>query len=77
MYYGSTIRTLYTRVSDHKGMSDRKGKPVVKRKLSSIQEHVITCGTEFHMDYFNIVASNNKKIDLRIKESNLIHKDVK
>ena len=75
MYYGSTIRTLYTRVSEHKGLSDRTGKPVVKPKHSSIRDHVMTCGSDIPIDNFKIVANNNKEIDLRIIESIFIHKD--
>ena len=41
VYYGSTIRTLYTRVSEHKGLSDRTVKPVAEPKHSSIQYHVM------------------------------------
>ena len=32
VYYGSAIRTLYTRVSEHKGLCDRTGKPPVTPK---------------------------------------------
>ena len=71
----STIRTLYTRVSEHKGLSDRTGKPVAKPKHSSIRDHVMTCGSDIPIDNFKIVANNNKEIDLRIIESIFIHKD--
>ena len=37
-YYGSTIRTG---VSEHKGLSDRIGKPLLKPKQSSILDHVV------------------------------------
>ena len=35
----------------------------------------MTCGLFIPIDNFNIVASNNKEIDLRIIESIFIHKD--
>ena len=75
VYYDSTIRTLYTRVSEHKGLSDQTGKPLVKPKKSSIRDHVVTWGLEIPMDNFKIVARSNKEINLRIIESTFIHQD--
>ena len=75
VYYGSTIRTLYTRVSEHKGLSDRTGKSMIRPKQSSIRDHVMSCGSDIPIDDFKIVASHSKEIDLRILESIFIQKE--
>ena len=62
VYYGSTIRTLYTRVSEHKGLSDRTGKPVAKPKHSSIRDHIMICGTGIPMENLEINAVRSKEI---------------
>ena len=47
VYYDSAKRTLQTRVSEHKGVSDRTGKPQVKPNQSSIRDYVMICGSGF------------------------------
>ena len=59
--------------SEHKRLSDRTGKPVIKPKHSSIRDQVMTCGSDIPIDIYKIVASNNKEIDFRIIESTFIH----
>ena len=69
------MRTFYTGDSEHKGLSDQTGKPIVKPKQSSIRDHVTICGTSIPEDKFKIVATTNKENDLRFIRSNFIHKD--
>ena len=49
-----------------KGLSDRTGKQLVKPEQSNNQDHVMTCGSDTHMDNFKMVASTIKEIDMRI-----------
>ena len=74
-YVGSTIRTLHTRVCEHKGLSDRTGKTVIRPKLSSIRDHAMSCTSDINIEHFKIIGFNNRDIDLRILESIFIYKE--
>ena len=42
-YVGSTIRTLGTRIFEHRGVSARTGRPLGKPLQSSVREHCESC----------------------------------
>ena len=69
------LRSLYTRVSEHKGLSNQRGKPAVRPKHSNIRDYVMTCGSVITINNFKNVASNNKEIELHIIDSSFIHND--
>ena len=75
-YVGSTIRTLQTRVMEHKGLSVRTGRPVAHPPQSAIRQHSEQCsgGGPIPKDSFRILASLNNLTDLRIVESLYIYK---
>jgi len=72
VYYGSSIRTLHTRAAEHKGISPRTGRPLVRPQLSSIRDHALSCNSDINLNDFSIVASVRNEIPLRITESILI-----
>ena len=75
-YVGSTLRTLHTRISEHKGSSCRTGRPLASPPQSAIRHHSEQCngGGPVPTGNFDILASVKNSIDLRIVESLYIHK---
>ena len=75
-YVGSTIRTLQTRVMEHKGLSIRTGRPLANPPQSAIRQHSEQCcgGGPIPKDNFSILSSINSCTDLRINESLYIYK---
>ena len=68
-YVGSTIRSLHTRICEHKGLSHRTGAPLVRPPQSSIRDHALTCSSDISVDNFKIVAYLPSELSLRICES--------
>ena len=68
-YIGSTIRSFNTRVSEHKGVSCRTGRPLTSLPQSSIRDHSHECDTPINISNFKIIGTSNHEIDLRILES--------
>ena len=75
-YVGSTIRTLQTRIMEHRGVSHRTGRPLTRPPQSAIREHSGICGggCVISKDSFIILGSQNTTTDLRILESLYIHR---
>ena len=75
-YVGSTVRTLKTRIMEHKGLSCRTGRPLAHPPHSAIRQHSDQCngGGPAPTDSFNILSSVQDSTDLRIVESLYIHK---
>ena len=71
-YIGSTYVRLYTRVCEHKGISDRTGNILTTPKQSSIRDHSHTCDTPVSFNDFTILGSEPSH-SLRILESLFIH----
>ena len=74
-YVGSTVRTLQTRIMEHKGLSYRTGRPLAHPLHSAIRHHSEQCngGGPVSKDCFSILTSRNNITDLRIVESLYIH----
>ena len=71
-YVGQTTRHLYTRVSEHLGISPITGKPSTSPPMSTIFSHL-----KFHtanFDDFEILSSCSGDCELMIHESLLISK---
>lgn len=71
-YYGSTVRSLHTRISEHKGLNPRTGRPLLRPPQSSIRDHALSCSSDISIDNFKIIAYDSNEISLRITESILI-----
>ena len=73
-YVGSTVRNLHTRVSEHLGLSNRTGQPLINPPQSSIRAHAMQCPTSnITINNFEILASANSLVHLRILESLYIY----
>ena len=68
-YYGSTVRSLHTRICEHKGLSPRTGRPLLRPPQSSIRDHALSCNSDISFDNFKIIACASDETSLRISES--------
>ena len=66
-YVGETTRHLYTRISEHRGLSPRTLKFLSKDPNSRIFDHYLDSGHEISENIFEIVTSCN--FDLKTVES--------
>ena len=73
-YIGSTTRTLYTRAMEHRGISDRTGRPRANPVHSSPRDHSATCSGDVSLSDFTIIGSQRSPTNLRILESLMILK---
>ena len=73
-YYGETSRHLKTRIAEHKGLSNRTGKPITNPSHSSIRDHSLETGHELNSQNFKIIFRCNS-LDLKISESILINQN--
>ena len=56
VYVGSTMKVLYSRVLDHKGISGRTGRPLQSPLFSSIRDHCHgTCDNNIRKEDFNVI----------------------
>ena len=69
VYIGSTIRTLHTRVCEHRGISNRTGNPLGCPSQSSPRAHSVRCSGDVTSSDFRIIGGNKNPVDLRILES--------
>ena len=69
-----TSRNFYTRVSEHRGVSHRTGRPLTKPSHSAIRDHVEACNATISDINFKILDTTNNNTDLRILESLYIYK---
>ena len=74
-YYGESIRHLDIRSEDHIGVSPLTGKKVKPTNNSAICDHLLHCNFLHPFDNFSVLAHENKKYLLEIKESLLIMRD--
>ena len=74
-YYGESIRHLHIRSGEHIGVSPLTGKKVKPSNNSAICDHLLHCDFLPSFDNFSVLAHENKKYLLEIKESLLIMRD--
>ena len=74
-YYGESIRHLHIRSGEHIGVSPLTGKKVKPSNNSAICDHLLHCNFVPSFDNFSVLAYENKKYLLEIKESLLIMRD--
>ena len=76
VYIGSTIRTLKTRIFEHKGVSVRTDRPLAKPSQSSVRSHCEQCsgGSVVSSNSFEILSYCHDINELRILESLFIFK---
>ena len=74
-YYGESIRHLHIRSGEHIGVSPLTGKKVKPSSNSAICDHLLHCNFLPSFDNFSVLAHENKKYLLEIKESLLIMRD--
>ena len=74
-YYGESIRHLDIRSGEHIGVSPHTGKKVKPSNNSAICDHLLHCNFLSSFDNFSVLAYENKKYLLEIKESLLIMRD--
>ena len=70
-YIGETTRHLATRIAEHRGVSARTGKPMLKQPNSNIFMHYLETGHEIVKEDFKVLCSDSQ--NLKISESLLIH----
>ena len=68
-YYGESIRHLDIRSGKHIGVSPLTGKKVKPSNNSAICDHLLHCIFLPSFDNFSVLAHENKKYSLEIKES--------
>ena len=74
-YYGESIRHLDKRSGEHIGVSPLTGKKVKPVNNSAVRDHLLHRNYLPSFDNFSILAHENKKFLLEIKESLLIMRD--
>ena len=74
-YYGKSIRHLDIRSGEHIDVSPLTGKKVKPSNNSAICDHLLHCNFLPSFDNFSVLAHENKKYLLEIKESLLIMRD--
>ena len=74
-YYGESIRHLDIRSGEHIGVSPLTGKKVKPSNNSAICDHLLHCNFLPSFDNFSVLAHENKKYLLEIKESLIIMRD--
>ena len=74
-YYGESIRHLDIRSGEHMGVSPLTGKKVKPVNNSAARDHLLHCNYLPSFDNFSILAHENKKFLLEIKENLLIMRD--
>ena len=73
-YVGSTVRTLFTRAMEHRGISNRTGRPRQVPVQSAPRNHSETCSGDISLQDFSIIGGAKYVTDLHILESLKIFK---
>ena len=73
--YGESIRHLDIRSGEHIGVSPITGKKVKPSNNSAICDHLVHCNFLPSFDNFSVLANENSKYLLEIKDSLLIKRD--
>ena len=68
-YIGSTKLQLFRRVSQHRGVSFRTGRPLAKPDNSAIRDHCNHLNHVFNAENFTVIDTCRNSHDLRILES--------
>ena len=71
-YYGKTFHHFCTRVAEHMGISNLKGKCLKNVKQSAISDHLLQCNCAINFDDFSILAMDSNKIKWLLSKSLLI-----
>ena len=74
-YYGESIRHLDIRSGKHIGLSPLTGKKVIPSNNSDISDRFLHCNFLASFNNFRVLAHENKKYLLEIKETLLIMRD--
>ena len=74
-YYGESVRHLDIRSGEQISVSFLTGKKVKPSNNSTICDHLLHCNFLPSLDNFSVLAHENKKFLLEIKESLLIMRD--
>ena len=74
-YYDESIRHLDIRPGEHIAVSPLPGKKVKPSNNSAISDYLLHCNSLPSFDNFIVLAHENKKYLLEIKESPLIMRD--
>ena len=74
LYIGETFRHLYTRVSEHLGVSAYTGKPLSYTSNSSVLAHHKQTGHSLSIDDFSVLSTSSSNFELLLRESLLIKK---
>ena len=74
-YHGESIRHLDVRSGEHNGVSPLTGKKVKPSNNSAFFDHLLHCNFVPSFDNFSVLAHENKKYLLEIKESLVIMRD--
>ena len=69
VYYESYISTLHTRTDEHKGISPRTGRSLVRLPQTSIRDYALYCNPVSNLSDFELVACVRYEIPLCITES--------
>ena len=72
-YVGKSQRHLKTRVSEHRGVSVRTGKPITRPAFSNIRDHAWETDHRIIEDNFKIITKSTYNSDLPILEALAIH----
>ena len=62
MLYGKTQHHLKVRVSEHKGVSARKGRNIKSTKHSVVRDHTLVCSNIVSFEDFSVFANGTKVI---------------
>ena len=68
-YIGSSNRCLRTRIGEHRGVSERTGRPLTRPLISQIRSHQETCKSAITNEDFSILFKASDNSELRIAES--------
>ena len=74
-YTGKIFRHLKVRVSEHQGVSPRKGKIIKGTFSNSVRDHMLECDHIVTWDNFKVLERVSNHWLLEIKESLLIKRD--
>ena len=71
-YYGETCQHLNNRAGEHSDVSPLTGKKSKAKTTAVIKDHMLICDHVVFLEDFQILASSNSELYLKIKESLLI-----
>ena len=72
-YVGSTLRTLGTRVMEHRGLSTRTEQPLLRPSQSSIRDHCVRCSGDISLNDFVIIKQFSGPLDYELRLAESIH----